>query len=214
MRTLKSSLLLLILLVVSVSVQSADEVYTKAMIKTIAQIDTAGTIGSIKKARNQFDRISQTYPNQWLPVYFLAYSDLSMIYMNPKASDNQNILTEAKELLNRLEKMKEVNKSELSNLWGYYYNALIVTDPASNGSKFYNEVIVSYKKAIELDAYNPRPVFLLAFFEQNLPSFLQSGNDFCNELKKSEELYNSELNLKKEIHWGKSFLAMLLSKCQ
>lgn len=214
MKTLKISLLLLLLFTLSASAQSADEVYTKGMEKAIAQIDTARAIGSIKKVRNQFERISQTYSKQWLPVYYVAYSDIEMIYLNPKADDNQTLLAEVKEKLDRLEKMKEVNKSELSNLWGYYYNALIASDPATNGAKFYNEVMLNYKKAIELDPNNPRPVFLLAFFEKNLPPFLQSGKDFCDELKKSEELYQNEQRLKSPIHWGKAFLIMLQAKCQ
>lgn len=214
MKTLKISLLVWVLFTLSVSAQSLDEVYTKGMEKAIAQLDTAATIGSIKKVRNQFDRISQTYSDRWLPVYYVGYSDLAMVYMNPKAEDNQTLLIEVREKLNKLEKMKEVDKSELSNLWGYYYNALIATDPATNGAKLYNEVISSYQKAMELDADNPRPVFLLAFFEQNLPPFLQSGKDFCTELKNSEKLYNNEQNTKSDIRWGKGFLTILLAKCQ
>lgn len=215
MKTLKITLLLFfILCTISVSSQSMDEVYTKGMENAITKMDTARTAHSIKQARNQFDRIAQKYSDQWLPVYYIAYSDLQMIFQNPKAEDNQTLLTEAKEKLNQLEKLKGVNKSELSNLWGYYYNALIVIDPATNGAKYYGEVMSNYKTAIELDADNPRPVYLLAFFEQNLPSFLQSGKDYCGELRKSEVLYNKEKNLTSEIRWGKGFLTTLLTKCQ
>lgn len=215
MKTLKITLLLsFVLCTISVSSQSMDEVYTKGMENAITKMDTARTERSIKQVRNQFVRIAQKYSDQWLPVYYVAYSDLEMIFQNPKAEDNQTLLTEAKEKLNQLEKLKGVNKSELSNLWGYYYNALIVIDPATNGAKYYNEVMSNYKIAIELDADNPRPVYLLAFFEQNLPSFLQSGKEYCGELRRSEDLYNKEKNVASEIRWGKGFLTTLLTKCQ
>lgn len=215
MKTLKNNLLLFfVLFTVSAFAQSTDDVYTRNMNSTIAQMDTVKAIASVKKVRNQFDRIAQKYSDQWLPLYYVAYCDLEMIFQNPKAEDNQILLTEAKEKLNRLERLKGINKSELSTLWGYYYNTLIATDPATYGQKYYNEVMSNYKKAIDLDADNPRPVYLLAFFEQNLPSFLQSGKDYCGELRKSEVLYNKEKNLTSEIHWGKGFLTTLLEKCQ
>lgn len=215
MKTLKINLLLFFsLFIISVSAQSTDDMYTKVMDNAIVVMDTSRTVGSIKKARNQFERIAQKYSDQWLPIYYLAYSDLEMVYLNPKAEDNLALLAEAKDKLNQLKKLTNVNKSELSTLWGYYYSALIVTDPPTNGQKYYNEVISNYKKAIKLDTENPRPVFLLAFFEQNLPPFLQSGKNYCAELKKADQLYDKGQNLTNEIHWGKGFLTMLLVKCQ
>ncbi|PXV69241.1 hypothetical protein CLV62_101510 [Dysgonomonas alginatilytica] len=215
MKNLKISLLLFFALFsISLSAQSTDEVYTGGMENAIAKMDTARTVRSIKQVRNQFDRIARKYSDQWLPVYYVAYNDLEMVYLNPQSEDNLNLLAEAKEKLNQLEKLKDVNKSELSTLWGYYYSALIVTDPATNGAKYYNDVLSNYKQAIELNTDNPRPVFLLAFFEQNLPPFLQSGKDFCGELKKSELLYLKEKKLMSEIRWGKGLLATLLEKCQ
>ena len=214
MKTLIINLILFALCSVSASAQPVDDVYLKGMNNAIAQIDTVKTVASIKKVRNQFDRISQKYSDQWLPLYYVAYSNLEMVLRNPKAADVQSLLADAKEKISRFEKMKGVNKSELSTLWGYYYNALIATDPAINGEKFYNEVMSNYKKAIELDTNNPRPVFLLAVFEKNLPPFLQSGNEYCGELRKSEELYNKSISQTSEIHWGKNSLVMLLEKCQ
>lgn len=214
MKTLIINLILFALCSLSASAQSTDEVYTKGMNSAIVQVDTAQTVTSIRKVRNQFDRISQKYFDQWLPLYYAAYCNLEMVFRNPKVSDSQSLLADSKEKISRLEKMKGVNKSELSTLWGYYYNALIATDLATNGEKYYNEVMSNYKKAIELDANNPRPVFLLAFFEKNLPSFLQSGKEYCGELKKSQELYNKEENSLGDIHWGRGFLTMLLEKCK
>lgn len=214
MKTLIINLLLFALCSISASAQTTDDVYLKGMNSAIAQMDTVKTVSSIKKVRNQFDRISQKYSDQWLPLYYVAYGNLEMVFRNPKAADAQSLLADAKEKISRLEKMKGVNKSELSTLWGYYYNALIATDPATNGEKFYNDAMSNYKKAIELDANNPRPIFLLAVFEQNLPSFLQSGKDYCSELRRAEELYNKSRSQINEIRWGENFLVTLLEKCQ
>lgn len=214
MKTLIISLILFALCSLSASAQSTDEVYNKGMNGAIVQMDTVKSVASIKKVCNQFDRISQKYSDQWLPLYYVSYCNLQMVFKNPKAADTQSLLADAKEKISRLEKMKGVNESELSTLWGYYYNALIATDPATNGEKFYNDVMSNYKKAIELDANNPRPIFLLAVFEQNLPSFLQSGKEYCGELKKSQELYSKAENSAGDIRWGRGFLTMLLEKCK
>lgn len=215
MKALKISMLLFFaLFAISLFVYPTDAVYTQSVNNAIAQTDTATTVGAMKKVRNTFDRIAQKYSDQWLPVYYVVYCDLEMIYRNPKSEENRILLDGVREKLDQLEKLKDVNRSELKNLWGYYYNAWIVTDPATYGQRYYNEVMSNYKRAIELDADNPRPVFLLAFFEQNLPSFLQSGKDYCGELRKSESGYNQKKNISGDIHWGKNFLTTLLSKCQ
>ena len=83
-------------------------------------------------------------------------------------------------------------KSEVSTLYGYYYNGLSMTNPAVNGQKYFNDVISNYEKAIKLNPENPRPIFLLAFYESFLPDFIRSKRDFCEEINKAKSLYQKE----------------------
>lgn len=197
----------------SLFAQSVDAVYEQAMLKTVAKLDSSYTIPLLKQQKNQFDRISSKYTKEWLPVYYSVYCNLQSVYLNPKADNSSVLLEEAKEKLSSLEKYKNVDLSEINTLWGYYYTALISLDPQTNGAKYFGQVMSYYKQAIAENAANPRPVYLLAFFETNLPPFMQQGKDFCGELGKAEDLYKDENSKSVKPHWGKEFLQMLQAKC-
>jgi len=197
-----------------VTAQSADKQYNVAIEKALNGLDSAKSVQDMQKIRNQFERISNKYTKEWLPLYYVIYCDLQMVYYNPKGEINHSILDDAGKRLTQLEKMEDADKSELNTLQGYYYNALIMLDPQVNGQKYFNDVTSNYKNAINQNNKNPRPVFLLAFFEQRLPDFLKSDAVFCEELKKAENLFVEE---KKSIHkpyWGKDFLGYLLKQCK
>lgn len=197
----------------SLFAQSVDAVYEQAMLKTVAKLDSSYTIPMLKQQKNQFDRISSKYTKEWLPVYYSAYCNLQSVYMNPKADNSSILLEEAKDKLSSLEKYGNVDFSEINTLWGYYYTALISLDPQANGAKYFGQVISYYKQAIAENAVNPRPVYLLAFFETNLPTFMQQGKNFCGELRKAEDLYKAEDSKSISPHWGKEFLQLLQAKC-
>lgn len=197
----------------SVYAQSTDAVYEQAMSKAVAKLDSSYTIPALKQQKNQFDRISSKYTKEWLPVYYSVYCGVQSVYMNPKAENSAALLDEAKEKLSTLDKFENADKSEVNTLWGYYFTALISLDPQNNGVKYFSQVISYYKQAIAEDTNNPRPVYLLAFFEKNLPPFMQQGKDFCGELEKAKKLYEGEESKSTAPHWGKEFLHMLQAKC-
>ncbi len=197
----------------SVYAQSTDAIYEQAMSKAVAKLDSSYTIPALKQQKNQFDRISSKYTKEWLPVYYSVYCNVQSVYMNAKAENSVALLDEAKEKLSALEKFENTDKSEVNTLWGYYFTALISLDPQNNGAKYFGQVMSYYKQAIAEDADNPRPVYLLAFFEKNLPPFMQQGKDFCAELQKAEILYQAEETKTIAPHWGREFLHMLQAKC-
>lgn len=197
-----------------ISAQSADNQYNGIMEKALMSLDSIKNVQDLQKARNQFERIANKYTNEWLPLYYVVYSDLQMVYFEPGNKSNKSILEEAESLLKNLEKMNNTDQSELSTLKGYYFCALIVNDPQNNGPKYYNDVSSNYKNAIKQNNTNPRPLFLLALYEQNLPAFLKSGNDFCDELKKADKLYDLEVKSINKPYWGRYFLNQLMSQCK
>lgn len=193
--------------------QAADAVYEQAMMKTVAKLDSSYTVPLLRQQKNQFDRIASKYTQEWLPVYYSAFCNIQSVYMNPKAEGNSILLDEAKEKLSGLDKYQTVDRSEVNTLWGYYYTALISLDPQTNGAKYFGQVISFYKQAIAQNEKNPRPLYLLAFFETNLPAFMQQGTDLCAELSKAADLYKTEDRNSITPHWGEDFLQMLKSKC-
>lgn len=211
-----SMLLIVFLFTISITSNvyaSDDKEFLQTMEKTVNKLDTASSVLTFKSVKNQFERISSKYKDEWLPVYYAAYCDLESIYRGNNSQGNMLLLNDAKDRLDALSANKSVDQSELNTLWGYYYNALIMADPQSNGQKYFSYVISFYKKAIQQDAENPRPVFLLAFFEMHLPAFLQKDKDYCDQFRKANRLFQQSDQQNIHPHWGEKFLSGLLAKC-
>ena len=211
MRTFKLYLCIaLFAFTMGLSAQS-NPVYEQAMEKVLAKIDSASSVKDLAAARNQLERISLMYADEWLPPYYMAYTDILSVYMGQKS---EKALENAKTNLDKLSSYARVDKSELNALLGYYYIALIMLNPATNGQKYFNNVSSSFSKALELNPNNPRAIYLSAFFEQNLPEGLRSGKDFCTEMNKAKELYAKGQRSVDKPYWGEYFLNTLLEKCK
>ncbi|MFT4224375.1 hypothetical protein [Dysgonomonas sp.] len=211
MRTFKLYLCIaLFTFTMGLSAQS-NPVYEQAMEKALAKVDSASSVKDLAAARNQLERISLMYADEWLPPYYMAYADILSVYMGQKS---EKALENAKTNLDKLSSYAKVDKSELNTLLGYYYMALIMLNPATNGQKYFNNVNSSFSKALEQNPNNPRAVYLSAFFEQNLPEGLRSGKDFCAEMSKAKELYAKEQKSVDKPYWGEYFLNTLLEKCK
>jgi hypothetical protein len=189
----------------------SNPVYEQAMEKALAKVDSASSVKDLAAARNQLERISLMYADEWLPPYYMAYADILSVYMGQKS---EKALENAKTNLDKLSSYAKVDKSELNTLLGYYYMALIMLNPATNGQKYFNNVNSSFSKALEQNPDNPRAVYLSAFFEQNLPEGLRSGKDFCAEMSKAKKLYAKEQKSVDKPYWGEYFLNTLLEKCK
>ena len=211
MKTFKLYLCIVLLaFTMGLSAQS-NPVYEQAMEKTLVKIDSASSVKDLLSARNQLERISLMYADEWLPPYYLAYVDIQSVYMGQKS---EKVLENAKANLDKLNAYAKADKSEVNTLLGYYYMALIMLNPATNGQKYFNNVNSSFNKAMEQNPDNPRAIYLSAFFEQNLPEALRSEKDFCAEMKKAKELYAKEHKSVEKPYWGEYFLNMISAQCK
>ncbi|MDR1937862.1 MAG: hypothetical protein LBQ73_05110 [Tannerellaceae bacterium] len=180
--------------------------YQDAMRTALAGLDAAES--NYLPCRNQFERVAQMYPDEWLPVYYTAYCDLQMIYVKQAAVNTQSLLDEAKSLLEKLMATPGADPSEVSTLWGYYYMAIITLD-AANGQKYFQQAIGAYEKAIGLNPDNPRPVCLLAFFKQFLPAFMRVDKEIAEGKEKAIALFEKETPSTEKPHWGAFYLNMI-----
>lgn len=215
MKTIKFYLCIAILIVPMAlsAITNTDSTYLKVMEKTVLKLDSAKSVNELQTIRNQFERISLKYDKEWLPLYYVAYTGIQMAYFNPKAENNEAILETVKASLDKLNSFTDADKSEVSTLYGYYYNGLSMINPAVNGQKYFNDVISSYEKAIKLNPENPRPIFLLAFYESFLPDFIRSKRDFCEEISKAKSLYQKEKKTMERPYWGEAFMIQISAKC-
>jgi len=182
---------------------------TKAMEAAIEQFDKVQNAADLQVCKNSFERIAGTYDKQWLPTYYTAYLNIELVFWEMKSEQNSLRLQEAEKYLKRLEDMEDADRSEVENLWGYYYMCLISRDPETMGQQLFQPTVAKFETAMTLNPENPRPVILLAFFEQNLPPFLQSKRNRVEEKKKAEKLFSKEQKNYSTPYWGKNFLQMI-----
>ena len=90
---------------------------------------------------------------------------------------------------------------------------MIMLNPEANGVKYFGDVLRFYDEAKEANGDNPRPVFLSAVFEQNLPEFVRPKRDFCEEVAKAKELFKKQDKTVLKPYWGESFIKMFAGKC-
>ncbi|GBU08751.1 hypothetical protein AwDysgo_20820 [Bacteroidales bacterium] len=176
------------------------------MNQALSKLDTAKTVAEIQESKVLFERISHIKSSEWIPIYYIAYCNINSVYNDSKSKRNQAFLEEAKKYIDKLKKNKKANLSEIYTLEAYYYMAIISMDPEANGQKYFSNVVSSYEKAMELDPNNPRPICLLAFFEQQLPPFLRSKRNTTEELEKARSLFEQETKNISAPYWGEMYL--------
>ena len=102
----------------------------------------------------KLQRLEAMQPDSIGPKYQLALQSLNFAVMNPTASQTENILAQAEETINKMEKMKGADQSDLCTLRGFYYMVRIVQNPAQNGQRYYLTVMENYEKALRLNPNN------------------------------------------------------------
>jgi len=209
MKTL-SLLVVTFALAMGITLTAQDETdYTKAMEAAIEQLDKVQNAADLRVCKNSFDRIAGSYETQWLPVYYAAYLNTELVYWEKKSDQDSMRLAEAEKYLKRLDEMEDADRSEVENLWGYYYMCRISQDPDNLVQQLFQVTVTKFETAMALNPENPRPVILLTFYEQNLPPFLQSQRNRAEEKKKAEALFSKEKKSYTRPYWGKYFLQMI-----
>ena len=215
MKKMKSLLLLLTLIGSGfVYAQSPQPEFPDVMGMAIKSLQEVKSPQDMINARNTMERISMKFPDQWLPVYYIGFTDITLSFANESKEKKLAYLSEAKEMTKKLEAYPDADKSELSTLIGFILNAQVAADPENNGPALFGELIGAYKTAIALDSTNPRPVYLLARFNRDMARFMgQTSPGFCPELQKAKALYDSRKDKPFYPSWGKEEVSRLLMEC-
>lgn len=188
--------------------EERDRAYSEAMESAINKLEEVEISSDLQLCNNTFKRISNAYGEEWLAAYYLAYTNIELAYWERESQQNRERLEEAEIYLQRLDKMATSDKSEVENLWGYYYMCLISGNPAL-GRTLFKSTITKFEDAMELNPQNPRPVILLALFEQNLPPMIKSTRDRLSERERAVELFDSEEKSFEKPYWGENFVRMI-----
>jgi hypothetical protein len=158
-----------------------------------------------------FKQLVKQYPYEWLPKYYLAFSEtLSVLQSNDK-DYNQAKLTDINVLVDDLVRNNPKN-AEVFNLKALYLTAEIIQNPMQNGAIFYSEVLDTYQNALSINTNNPRSVLGLAEFNINAAKYNRKDiTQDCESVKKSLALFDAEKKSTTEPRWGKDRAEALLN---
>ena len=107
------------------------------------------------------------------PKYQQAVLLLGSVCSQPQSGKAQQYIAEAQRVIQRIEALqptKASDRSDLFTLHGFYYTALIVTNPQQNGPRYYRQALDSFDEALKLNPKNTLAQMLLARFNEGMNS--------------------------------------------
>ena len=118
-------------------------------------------------------RLEAMQPDSIQPKYQQAVLLLGAVCSQPQDSKAQQYIDEAQRVIQRIEALqptKAADRSDLATLHGFYYTALIVTNPQQNGPRYYRQALDNFDEALKLNPKNEMAQMLLARFKEGMNS--------------------------------------------
>lgn len=118
-------------------------------------------------------RLEAMQPDSIQPKYQQAVLLLGAVCSQPQDSKVQQYIDEAQRVIQRIEALqptKATDRSDLATLYGFYYTALIVTNPQQNGPRYYRQALDNFDEALKLNPKNEMAQMLLARFKEGMNS--------------------------------------------
>lgn len=213
-------LLFLVLMIFSLfgfamTTEAQNTAYHQAMDKAMSELKQAKTASDLVGISNQFGRIAAREKDNWLPLYWQAYTQLIAAFWSNDDKDLRNQYTDtAEKLIEQLLLMKP-KESEILTLKGYLYQAKLSANPML-GPVYGPKCSAVLEEAIRLEPSNPRAHFLLGQNTFFTPVMFGGGKDKARPpLEKAVQLYQLESIDPATFmpFWGKSRCEALLKEC-
>jgi tetratricopeptide (TPR) repeat protein len=118
-------------------------------------------------------RLEAMQPDSIQPKYQQAMLLLGTVCSQPQTSKARQYIDEAQRVIQRIETLqptKAADRSDLATLHGFYYTAIIVTNPQQNGPRYYRQALDSFDEALKLNPKNEMAKMLLARFNEGMNS--------------------------------------------
>jgi len=178
---------------------------------TVAKLNTANTVKDYQQLAAEFLRIADAQKTQWLPYYYAAFCNAKIGWLT-QDSDPDNIedyankaeeeITKAESLLDTSNQKKEL--SEIYCVQMMQNQARVFINPQTYGPK-YGPVAFSYtQKAKQLNADNPRMLYLLGWQKFASPKMYGGDKALAKQLlTEARQKLDAESSNSVEPHWGK-----------
>lgn len=149
------SILSFCLFAMAIQAQNTNEKFVKAMEKALAGMDTLKTAEQWIESSNNFERIAQKEPKEWLPAYYVALAHDMAFNMTQDQTKQELFAKRAEEFINKADALNPDN-SEIYVLKSMISSLFIRINPMVNGQKYGPIAAAQLEKAMKLDPENPR----------------------------------------------------------
>jgi hypothetical protein len=208
---------IIILCFVAASVNAATG-YDQAMQQAIAKLTTAGTVTQMSEAGNTFDRIVSGAPEEWLPLYYGAYSRVIMAAMEQDVTKKDAYLDLAETRLQGINELENFDQSEVLALQGFLYMIRITVDPAARGQEYSMKSGAALQEAIAMDPQNPRAMLMLAQMSYGSAQFFNGDtSEACAMADTASQLLDLEAQNVEDgfaPNWGRYQVDAMIAQCK
>lgn len=128
---------------------------------------------TVEQQLASLQRLEAMQPDSIQPKYQQTVLLLGTVCSQPQSGKAQQYIDEAQRVIQRIEALrptKATDRSDLATLHGFYYTALIVTNPQQNGPRYYRQALDSFDEALKLNPKNEMAKILQAKFKEGMNS--------------------------------------------
>lgn len=206
--------ILMICIVLSYGIATAQSNYQKGMMKGMEMLKLAKTFDDFVNVSNHFERIASVEKGEWLPVYWNAYVSLIGGMNAEKENQQDEMYDKALALLETIESAS-ADQSELLTLKAYITLMKISVSPMTRAPQGTPTAMRLLAEAQKINPSNPRPFFVQGQNTFYTPTFFGGGKELAKPLlTKAVELYSLETSSEVFLpRWGKGRAEMLLKEC-
>ena len=205
---------ILSIFLLTVSIAAFSSKYEEIMKSNIDKLYTLTSSVELQNMANQFERIAQAEPKQWLPNYYAAFCLIrSTFFGGMTAEEKQNQLDKAQSLIDAIQ-ASHPKESEIYLLQAFLYQ-LRITD-MSKGALYSPKVSKSIAIAAQLNPENPRVYYLRGSNTLHTPEAFGGGAEKAKpDLEKAAALFETVKPVNELMpSWGANHNAKLLKQCQ
>jgi len=214
---MKSLVKTALFMLISTTLLLGNNKYDKAMSKAMSKLNEATTLEDYNQVANQFDRIASATEDEWLPVYYVAYTRVMMAVLEEGPKNKDTFLDEAQKKLDILESMDH-DVPERLVLQGFHHMIRISVDPGSRGATLGQDCGMVLNQAYQMNNQNPRVLLMLAQFNFGASSYMGTDTSGpCAMFDEALKLFESprDSNSDKFLpSWGKDMTLVMQKQCQ
>ena len=190
--------------------------YEKAMKDALVKLNQATTVDDLSLVANQFERIANVEKDNWLPIYYGAYSRVMMAAMELDPQKKDPYLDAVQQNLDEVEKLDH-DATERMALQGFLYMIRMSVDPA-RGIELGQKCAMILNQAYMMNDQNPRAVLMLGQFNHGSAQYMGADtSEACAMFDTTLQLLDQprEKDSDKFLpNWGKDLALNMQKQCQ